>query len=778
MVLLSPPRDGTDGFRWRCNGRGCSGTKPRLVDWFNYTREECTHKLLTLNIRLGGPGRIVEIDESVMIKRKYNRGARRPGLRSHHVISAPEVFYAGDKNSITVALIERTGDTLVHAAIKKWHGGKIIASSAKFIPIAKSNIPFILEFQIPEDALSVKHALLVLRLLGNQYRTEERLVQIKKRPVKIFIKTNKGIYQYNDKVSFWIIALDRGVKSVNGKVDSAKLMVSKYGECTAQIFHIDSDGNVADYKKDIPLFRGIAVSNLSTKNIASDGKVQLKVTIQEQEASVILFVGDFRKQQDKRGDKKTTYFRSLYRQSSISALAKHKSNKSNKQKPYSISNARIEILFPKRDFKPGSIAKFVVVYNNPSIVVNAFFYQVVCSDKTLLFERFQDLYSPWACEFEKYHEPFLYSNGPRKVDLCRERKAWFSVCFKITDKMAPSCRLLVYGIKNEVELVAADEEFRVSKDLPRNLELKAEKRAIYTNETVSIEINGAENGKVLLAGLYEKEKFDDEHILCEDALLHYSRNRSSLKGAMKISTFCDGYDYVTASQYFRNSRLEVMTDVIVDPDIPCWKNSKIYRRMRSTNKLKSGARQIAGNEVQPWIWKVIQLRDVIFYRKGEYVWKYSFNAPTQAGKYKVEAFSMDEDGKLGVAKSIVVEVKEMGKNRTGTEPQKPDVGKRVESRDLVTFKILPDYESRFFVLNQCQPMKMKICISGNSSSGGEADKSFVVIQINMVPGFRLKEVDLKKKPDLINWYWGMGTRSIMGGRSPTVFKSSGMCSKI
>eukprot|EP00794_Sanderia_malayensis_P005846 gene5846-6545_t len=48
-----------------------------VVDWFNYMREECTHKLLTLNIRLGGPGRIVEIDESVMIKRKYNRGARR-----------------------------------------------------------------------------------------------------------------------------------------------------------------------------------------------------------------------------------------------------------------------------------------------------------------------------------------------------------------------------------------------------------------------------------------------------------------------------------------------------------------------------------------------------------------------------------------------------------------------------------------------------------------------------------------------------------------------------
>eukprot|EP00794_Sanderia_malayensis_P016379 gene16379-18018_t len=52
-------------------------TEHTVVDWFNYMREECTRKLLTLNIRLGGPGRIAEIDESVMIKGKYNRGARR-----------------------------------------------------------------------------------------------------------------------------------------------------------------------------------------------------------------------------------------------------------------------------------------------------------------------------------------------------------------------------------------------------------------------------------------------------------------------------------------------------------------------------------------------------------------------------------------------------------------------------------------------------------------------------------------------------------------------------
>ena len=48
-----------------------------VVDWFNFLREECSAKLLRMPVvdqMLGGPGLIVEIDESLMIKRKYNRG--------------------------------------------------------------------------------------------------------------------------------------------------------------------------------------------------------------------------------------------------------------------------------------------------------------------------------------------------------------------------------------------------------------------------------------------------------------------------------------------------------------------------------------------------------------------------------------------------------------------------------------------------------------------------------------------------------------------------------
>ena len=54
-----------------------------VIDWYNFPREECSAKLIRMPIadkKLGGVGHIVEIDESLMVKRKYNRG----GLRQQH----------------------------------------------------------------------------------------------------------------------------------------------------------------------------------------------------------------------------------------------------------------------------------------------------------------------------------------------------------------------------------------------------------------------------------------------------------------------------------------------------------------------------------------------------------------------------------------------------------------------------------------------------------------------------------------------------------------------
>ena len=51
-----------------------------VIDWFNFLREECTAKLIRMPMQdklIGGVGEIVEVDKSVMVKRKYNRGHLR-----------------------------------------------------------------------------------------------------------------------------------------------------------------------------------------------------------------------------------------------------------------------------------------------------------------------------------------------------------------------------------------------------------------------------------------------------------------------------------------------------------------------------------------------------------------------------------------------------------------------------------------------------------------------------------------------------------------------------
>ena len=48
-----------------------------VVNWFTFLREECSAKLLRMPMQdkfICGIGEIVEEDESVMVKRKYNRG--------------------------------------------------------------------------------------------------------------------------------------------------------------------------------------------------------------------------------------------------------------------------------------------------------------------------------------------------------------------------------------------------------------------------------------------------------------------------------------------------------------------------------------------------------------------------------------------------------------------------------------------------------------------------------------------------------------------------------
>ena len=45
-----------------------------VVQWFQYFRDICSWKLLQTRIVLGGVGKVVQIDESVMVRAKYHRG--------------------------------------------------------------------------------------------------------------------------------------------------------------------------------------------------------------------------------------------------------------------------------------------------------------------------------------------------------------------------------------------------------------------------------------------------------------------------------------------------------------------------------------------------------------------------------------------------------------------------------------------------------------------------------------------------------------------------------
>ena len=60
--------------------RECDVSEKSIVDWFNFCRDACAISLDNQQHpyhQIGGPGRVVEIDESVFGKRKYHRGRYR-----------------------------------------------------------------------------------------------------------------------------------------------------------------------------------------------------------------------------------------------------------------------------------------------------------------------------------------------------------------------------------------------------------------------------------------------------------------------------------------------------------------------------------------------------------------------------------------------------------------------------------------------------------------------------------------------------------------------------
>ena len=85
------------------------GTSKRtIVDWLNFFREICSQYVAQQNTPIGGPGKTVEIDESVFCKTKYNRGRRR-----EHKWVFGGVERGNPKKCFFVCVEDRTRETLI-----------------------------------------------------------------------------------------------------------------------------------------------------------------------------------------------------------------------------------------------------------------------------------------------------------------------------------------------------------------------------------------------------------------------------------------------------------------------------------------------------------------------------------------------------------------------------------------------------------------------------------------------------------------------------------------
>lgn len=99
-------------------------SKPTLIDHYNFIRDICSWKLLQEPIQLGGPDIIVQIDESVFIKAKYNIG---------HALQRPQrwVFGIYDtvlKRGYLCFVVRRDADTLLPIIQRVVKPGSIIHS--------------------------------------------------------------------------------------------------------------------------------------------------------------------------------------------------------------------------------------------------------------------------------------------------------------------------------------------------------------------------------------------------------------------------------------------------------------------------------------------------------------------------------------------------------------------------------------------------------------------------------------------------------------------------
>lgn len=79
------------------------------VDWNNCTRDLC---VLSLNVKIGGPGLIAEIDESLFTRRKNNAGRSNNGFLKALAGKRKECFLVGVKHRAAATLIQAIKDNI------------------------------------------------------------------------------------------------------------------------------------------------------------------------------------------------------------------------------------------------------------------------------------------------------------------------------------------------------------------------------------------------------------------------------------------------------------------------------------------------------------------------------------------------------------------------------------------------------------------------------------------------------------------------------------------
>ena len=83
------------------------GSPNTIVDWMQFCRDICVQHFVVNSVKIGGPGKIVEIDESLFARRKYNVG---------HIVEQQWIFGGYDRESKTGFLIpvqNRSSETLL-----------------------------------------------------------------------------------------------------------------------------------------------------------------------------------------------------------------------------------------------------------------------------------------------------------------------------------------------------------------------------------------------------------------------------------------------------------------------------------------------------------------------------------------------------------------------------------------------------------------------------------------------------------------------------------------